>query len=132
MPPKLNEISPGLLTGLSQESLAVIVCGGRDFCDRAKMWEAMNHLCFPGMTIVHGAAKGADGFAAAWAVSNRYLTWPFPADWDTYGKAAGPIRNQKMLDTAKPIAVIAFPGGKGTAHMVSIARQAGVPVVEVL
>ncbi|MFM8542303.1 MAG: hypothetical protein ACKOAM_03525 [Chakrabartia sp.] len=35
-----------------------------------------------------------------------------------------------MLTDGKPTLVTALPGGKGTAHMVSIAREAGVEVVE--
>jgi UDP-N-acetylmuramoylalanine-D-glutamate ligase len=54
----------------------------------------------------------------------------YPAKWDLHGKSAGPIRNQQMLDTGVDL-VIAFPGGKGTAHMVSIAKKAGVKVVEI-
>lgn len=46
----------------------------------------------------------------------------------TNGKAAGPIRNQRMLDEGKPDLVVAFPGGRGTADMVRRAKAAGVPV----
>lgn len=52
------------------------------------------------------------------------------ADWSKYGKAAGPMRNQKMLDEYKPDLVVALPGGRGTADMVSRARVAGVEVIE--
>jgi hypothetical protein len=55
----------------------------------------------------------------------------FPADWEKYGKAAGPIRNQQILVEGKPDLVVAFQGGRGTANMVSRAQQAGVPVVEI-
>lgn len=47
------------------------------------------------------------------------------------GKAAGPIRNQRMLDDGKPDRVLAFPGGRGTANMVKLAKAAGVPVHEI-
>lgn len=47
------------------------------------------------------------------------------------GKAAGPIRNQHMIDTAKPDLVVSFPGGAGTADMVRRAKAAGVRVIEV-
>jgi hypothetical protein len=47
------------------------------------------------------------------------------------GKAAGPIRNQRMIDEGKPDLVIAFPGGRGTADMVSRAKKAGIPVQEI-
>jgi hypothetical protein len=43
---------------------------------------------------------------------------------------AGPIRKQQMLDEGKPDLVVAFPGGRGTAHMVRIARAAGIEVIE--
>jgi len=49
------------------------------------------------------------------------------ADWETHGRAAGPIRNEKML-TWKPDLVVAFPGGVGTADLVRRAEAAGVPV----
>lgn len=50
-----------------------------------------------------------------------------PADWGRYGKAAGPIRNQEMLESGIDL-VIALPGGRGTADMVRRAEGAGVPV----
>ena len=49
----------------------------------------------------------------------------------TYGKAAGPIRNQQMLDEGKPDVVIAFPGASGTADMINRAGLTNVPVVRV-
>ena len=36
-----------------------------------------------------------------------------------------------MLDEGKPDLVVAFPGGRGTAHMTRIARGAGIEVIEV-
>ncbi len=35
-----------------------------------------------------------------------------------------------MLRDGRPELVVAFPGGKGTAHMVKLARAAGVTVLE--
>lgn len=83
------------------------------------------------LVIIHGAAPGADGCAAAWASANGVATRAFPADWKTHGMAAGPVRNRQMLDEGKPDLVIAFPGGAGTRNMVLQAQGAGVPVREV-
>jgi hypothetical protein len=80
--------------------------------------------------IINGAAFGADLIARDWAISRRRGCWTFPADWDRYGKAAGPIRNKQMLEWGRPDIVIAFPGGKGTRGMIALARAAGVPVGE--
>lgn len=56
---------------------------------------------------------------------------PFEADWHTHGRAAGPIRNRRMIEEGKPDLVVAFPGGRGTANMVNQARAAGIEVREV-
>lgn len=56
----------------------------------------------------------------------------FPADWNTHGKAAGMIRNKKMVDLGPDI-VIAFPYGAspGTRNCVSIAKKAGIETIVV-
>ena len=69
--------------------------------------------------------------AEEWAEEMSLERIVVEADWDTHGKAAGPIRNEKMLRDYTPQGVVAFPGGRGTAHMVSIAKKAGVPVIVV-
>ena len=53
----------------------------------------------------------------------------FPADWSEYGKAAGAIRNQQMLDEGTPDLVVAFPGGNGTLDMVRRSQRAGIKVL---
>ena len=57
----------------------------------------------------------------------------FPADWKTFGKAAGPIRNRKMLDEGLPDVVIAFhediERSKGTKNMISQACEQGIDVI---
>jgi len=53
------------------------------------------------------------------------------AKWSKHGRAAGPIRNQEMIDECKPDLVVAFPGGRGTADMVRRAKAAGIRVIEV-
>jgi hypothetical protein len=81
--------------------------------------------------LIHGAARGADSLAAAWAHDCHVPQLGVRADWNKHGRAAGPIRNQIMLDEGKPHLVIAFPGGTGTADMVRRARAAKVRVISV-
>lgn len=91
----------------------------------------MNTWFPPGdIVIISGAARGADDVAIQWAVLHDLTPLEYPADWKKYGKAAGVIRNQFMLDDSKPDIVLAFPGGEGTAHMVSIAKKANIKVIE--
>ena len=111
-----------------------LICGGRGFSDRDMFNSAMGDLTrlrgCP-VRVIHGGAKGADAMAEEWAARCGTEFLIFYADWTKHGRAAGPIRNQKMLEEGKPQMVIAFPGGRGTADMVSRARKAGVDVAEI-
>lgn len=125
--------------------MRVLVCGGRDYDDKYKLDRVLNDLCeirglkgpkdefgnwMPaGLTIIHGGAKGADSLAEDWAIVNWVQFERYPADWKKFGKGAGHIRNKQMLDTGIDL-VVAFPGGRGTANMVDIAKKAGVEVWE--
>lgn len=80
--------------------------------------------------IVHGAAPGADRIAADTAVALGLDVEAYRADWELHGNAAGPIRNQAMVDAGADL-LIAFGGGLGTADCIHRARKAGIPVVEV-
>lgn len=113
----------------------MLVCGGRDFSDAELLRDCLNELLerYPITTVVHGAARGADSLAGEWAEDCGLLVEEYPADWNKYGKAAGPIRNQQMLESLTPgeDIVVAFPGGRGTQDMIDRSRKAGVYVVEI-
>lgn len=111
----------------------VLVCGGRDYSHRSRVDDVLD---FPSLgvhptLIIVGSEAGADGLACDWASRNDIPCTVYWADWEAHGKAAGPLRNQRMLDEGKPDFVVAFPGGRGTADMVRRAKAAGVPVLEV-
>lgn len=55
-----------------------------------------------GTIVVHGAAPGADNIAGYVAAALGFQVRPYPAQWQLHGKAAGPIRNQEMLDKEHP------------------------------
>jgi len=112
------------------ELLRVLVCGGRRYRDNATLWGKLNALhTVRGIgVIIQGGASGADMLAEKWALANDVRCMTFKADWDAYGPAAGPMRNQAMLVKGKPDLVVAFPGGRGTADMVWQATNAEVPV----
>lgn len=114
-----------------KDSIRVLICGGRDYSDRAFMHRILGTLQegTPKIReVIHGAAKGADSLAGEWAKQHGIPSLEYPADWQKHGRAAGPIRNELMLREGKPDLVIAFHGGRGTAHMCRIAKEAGVEV----
>ena len=112
--------------------MRVLVCGGRDYADRAAVFgalDAVRQRTSPGaLQVIQGGAGGADALARAWCRIMRVPCVTEPAEWERHRKAAGPIRNQKMIDTYAPELVLAFPGGRGTADMVSRAENAGISV----
>lgn len=113
----------------------VLVCGGRNWQDRDTVWQAL--YAIPAdcgdliLEIIEGGANGADRFARQWAEHCGVPVRTFYADWVKDGRAAGPIRNQRMIDDGKPDLVVAFPGGRGTADMVRRAKAAGIEVREI-
>ena len=114
---------------MAADGFRVLVCGGRDYDDRDRVFSELDTLQ-PIRMVIHGNARGADTLAQAWCLSRRVQAAACPAQWSKYGKRAGPMRNEAMLGHS-PDLVLAFPGGRGTADMVSRARKAGVRVVEV-
>ena len=113
--------------------MKVLVCGGRDYNNKEHVFNVLDrfHEGTKITTLVHGLAVGVDVLAGQWAEMHDIPVQEFPADWDKYGKAAGFIRNQQMLDESCPEYVIAFPGGVGTKNMVDLALRAGVSVCSV-
>jgi hypothetical protein len=110
----------------------VLVCGGRDYQDWRTVADALwrLHESSPIGLIIHGCDPGAATLALRWAGMAGVPTSGFDADFQSHGPAAERIRNARMIAESKPDLVIAFPGGEGTADLVSRARAAGVPVEE--
>ncbi len=109
--------------------MKAIICGGRDFNDHHYLYGVLNQ-CKGWWSLTHiisGGARGADQLAHEWAIQNQIKSTVIMADWDRLGKSAGFIRNMQMLDF-DPDVVIAFKGGKGTEHMIRIAREKTTPV----
>lgn len=109
--------------------MRVIVCGGRKFEDRARVFAALDlaHGRRPITTVVHGDAPGADRLAKEWAQAREVEQEAHPADWKKLGPVAGPVRNDRMASRGAD-GCIAFPGGTGTADMCRRAQAAGIPV----
>ena len=112
----------------------VIVAGSRDFNDYQLCRESLDNFF---MTVIHeseqdiaivcGMARGADMMGKWYADENGIQVIEMPADWDSYGKGAGAIRNAEMAKIGTHL--IVFWDGKsvGTEHMMTIARHRKIP-----
>lgn len=109
----------------------VVIYGGRDWTGLETTFNILDklHEELQFTLVVDGAARGADELGHQWALSRYIPTAREPAQWNNYGKAAGPIRNKLMLDKYKPSVVIGFPGGIGTSHMTRTAHKYGIEVI---
>jgi len=120
--------------------MRVLVCGSRDWIDRKLIEKTLLDFHFSEMksfedggkidTIISGEAQGADLLAKGIAHHHKFKYIGFPALWNQYGKRAGYVRNQQMLDEGNPDIVFAFWDGqsRGTKMMIDLAKKAGVPV----
>lgn len=116
--------------------MRVLVCGSRTWRHPVPIQALLDGLrqLYPStLTVIEGCARGADEVACREEGNPANEHEHYRADWGQYGKAAGPIRNQTMLDKGKPNVVFAFVDkpleeSRGTHSMVSLARKADVPV----
>lgn len=110
--------------------MRVLVCGSRDWTGWRAIERELAKLPL-GTILVHGAARGADTIAAVVGIRLGLKVEAYPAQWESFGRAAGAVRNKWMLDSG-PDLVLAFHRNlgesKGTAHMVRIAKKKGVEV----
>lgn len=111
--------------------MRVLVCGSRHFKDKELMEDVLKQWDI--REIIHGAARGADMLAAELGNRLSIVVTPYPAEWGTYGRSAGPIRNTRMLREGRPDLVVAFrgPNSRGTQNMIDQAKKAGVETVVV-
>jgi YspA, cpYpsA-related SLOG family len=82
--------------------------------------------------IVQGGQRGADLLARDCAIKLGIESRQYTAQWELYGRAAGPLRNREMIEKEKPEVVLAFHDNieksKGTRNMIMLANNRGIPV----
>ena len=116
--------------------MRVLISGDRNWDDPKPIAYIMQEIVtsyIGEVTFVHGLARGADTMCDVIAKLYNYNVEGYPADWTKHGKAAGPIRNQEMLDTIDPESedmVIGFhkdiENSKGTKDMLKRSKKKGV------
>ncbi len=126
--------------------LRILVTGSRDWNDAFRLHRALDALeCPSNVTLVHGdCPTGADRMAAERAKALGWNVEPHPAPWKEFGKRAGFLRNEHMVNLGADICVaFIMPCRKaehadqpqhpshGTDHCKNLAKQAGITVLEV-
>lgn len=119
-------------------TLRILVTGSRNWTDRTAIFDALvgylGAIQFPVVgqaVLVSGSCPtGADRIAEEiWEDFLGYPVERHPADWDAHGKAAGPRRNQQMVDLGADVCLaFPLPDSRGTKHCMAAAERAGIPV----
>lgn len=119
------------------KTLRVLVTGSRSYPSKLVVLRTLTQIAesHPGyeITLVSGAAKGADSYAEEAGEALGFTIERHPADWDTHGRKAGILRNLEMVRSGADLCV-AYPYGssRGTAHCAVEAVKQGIPTHIVL
>lgn len=109
----------------------VIIAGTRTYDDYASLKAYADYKLSrieDDIEIVSGGARGADALGEMYAREKGYSIKRFQAEWDRYGKSAGPRRNEAMAKYAD--ALLAYWDGesRGTKSMIELAKANGLKV----
>ena len=110
----------------------IIVAGGRDFDDYSRMTKVLDRFLdgIKDLQLVSGDCPGgADAMAKVYAEEHKIDFAEFAADWNTHGKAAGPIRNSEMAQYGHALIAFWDMESEGTDSMIKQARKVGIPVM---
>lgn len=116
------------------EEIRIIIAGSRNFNDYELLSKTIleDNVCLENATIISGTAKGADRLGEKFAEEHNLNLVRMPADWNTYGKRAGYLRNTDMANYAskgKGILYAFWDGeSRGTKNMILIAKEKGLEV----
>ena len=108
--------------------MKVIIAGGRDYHNYDTLLEAIKEAQFPIATVVSGGAKGVDALGERYASEMNLQLNVYEADWETHGRAAGPIRNRKMAENAEALIALWDGQSRGTKNMIETAQKKGLLV----
>ena len=77
------------------------------------------------ITVISGHCRGVDIMAKKYAAERDYQIMLFPAQWQKYGSAAGPIRNKKMAEICDCVIAFWDYSSKGTGSLIRYAEKLG-------
>lgn len=108
--------------------MRTIVAGSRGINQYAIVASAIAEAPWRISVLISGGAKGVDELGEAYAYMHKLPLEIYNAEWNIYGKAAGPIRNALMADKAEALIAIWDGQSRGTAHMIETAKKKGLKV----
>ncbi len=115
----------------------VVIAGCRDYTNYEEAREYID-CCVSDIRqkyqiiIVSGGCRGADMLGERYARENGFEIERYHADWETYGRSAGPRRNKQMAEVSDYVICFWDEKSKGTKSMIDYARKCGKPVKKII
>jgi hypothetical protein len=109
----------------------LIIAGSRKFTNYALLRREVEYFIkdhrLHDIEVVSGKCPtGADFFGEVYARYKGYPIKEFPADWDAFNVAAGPIRNTEMAKYATHAIVFPLKDSRGSLDMIEKAKRHGL------
>ena len=101
----------------------IVVAGGRTYTNTGMVFICLEKIVQKGDVIISGHAKGVDMMGELYAQKNNLACEIYPAEWDKYGRSAGPRRNEQMAQVADKVVVFWDFKSRGTKNMVEMAKK---------
>ena len=115
--------------------ITVMICGSRTITDKdwifqhaedylREIYQETKEIDF---NIIDGGARGVDQIATSFAIHHNCRCKEYPAEWDKYGKAAGPIRNEQMVKDCDYCLIFWDGSSRGTKNDIDLCERYGKP-----
>ena len=108
--------------------MKLAIVGSRNFTDYTYFCQVVAQVKGKITLIISGGARGADTLAERYAKEKAIPYLIFPANWDEYGKQAGMLRNQDIVNSAEAMIAFLSSESKGTRDSISRAHIKSIPV----
>ena len=109
----------------------IAIAGCRTFVDYKLFSSFMDKIAVPGDSIVTGDSAGTDSMALQYAQQHKMKFRIYRADWENYGKAAGPIRNKDLVHFCDKVVIFWDQKSPGTKTTLDLAKTANKRIIEI-
>lgn|SRR3990167_8714384 len=112
--------------------MRLAVAGYRDYHDREKVFQLLDLFRETNLVeeIITGDARGVDSLARDYARINNIKLTVFTAQWNKYGKRAGPLRNQEIIDNSDFLIAFVHMNSIGTLDTIAKAKNKGINIIK--
>lgn len=124
-------ITPSIKKPATKPSKIVAIVGYREYNDFEQMSKILDKVLSNYLVIkIHtGDCRGTDTMVSRYAKNKNIECQIFNADWNTYGKHAGPKRNERLIEYVNLVIAFMNPQSKGTLNTVNLAKQKDIETI---